>query len=415
MPLAARPGDRREGCCDEMEAGRRRAPGNDITIMRIGIDARLIYHQPAGISRYTKHLVEELAQLDRENAYTVFQHRRQRNPLVHAPNFQRRTLFTPVHVRFEQPMLAAELCFHAADILHSTDFIPPLFSNIPSVITVHDLAFLRWPNFLTEAHAAYYSQIDRAVRHARHIIVPSESTKGDVVGRLGASPSKISVIYEAAASLYRPLPAAECRAAMQERYAIPESYVFFASTIEPRKNIGGLLEAFGHLRRHYNIGETGLVLAGKPGWLYEEVFRKVEQLGLKQSTFFVGRVPDEDLRQLFVGARCHVHPAFYEGFGLSPLEAMACGTPTIVGNTSSMPEVVGDAALIVDPADSEEIAIAMHRLLTDDELHGELRQKGLQRASVFSWSRAAAETLAVYRMVYDGTAVPATTARHSSA
>ncbi len=383
--------------------------------MQVGIDARLIYHQPAGISRYTKHLIEELALLDRETTYTVFQHRKHREPMATAPNFLRCTLFTPVHTRVEQPMLAAELSFHSLDLLHSTDFIPPLYSKIPSVITVHDLAFLRWPHFLTESHAAYYSQIDRAVRHAQHIIVPSESTKNDVVGQLGASPKKISVIYEAAASLYRPLPKAQCRAAMQAKYGIPEKYVFFVSTIEPRKNIGGLLNAFHYLREHYNVEDVGLVLAGKPGWLYEEVYRRVEELDLKQSTFFVGRVPDEDLRQMFVGARCHVHPAFYEGFGLSPLEAMACGTPTIVGNTSSMPEVVGDAGLIVDPSDWKEIAVAIHRLLTDDELHQELCQKGLQRASVFSWSRAAAETLAVYRMVCDRTAVPAAPAHHSSA
>lgn len=382
--------------------------------MRVGIDARLNYHQPAGISRYTTHLIEELAQLDRETAYTIFQHRKQRNPLANAPNFQRRTLFTPVHRRVEQLMLAAELSFHSLDLLHSTDFIPPLYSSIPSVITVHDLAFLHWPHFLTETHAAYYSQIDRAVRHAQHIIVPSESTKSDVVGQLGASPKKISVIHEAAAPIYRPLDKAKCRAAMQAKYGIPEKYIFFVSTIEPRKNIGGLLDAFHHLRKYYNVEDTGLVLAGKPGWLYEEVYRKVEQLDLEQSTFFVGRVPEEDLHQLFVGSGCHVHPAFYEGFGLSPLEAMACGTPTIVSNTSSMPEVIGDAGLIVDPSDREEIAVAIHRLLTDDDLHQELCQKGLQRASVFSWSRAAAETLEVYRMVFDGTTFQAAPAQHPS-
>jgi len=311
-------------------------------------------------------------------------------------------------------MLAAELSFHTLDLLHSTDFIPPLRSRVPSVITVHDLAFLRWPHFLTESHAAYYSQIDRAVSHARHIIVPSESTKNDVVRQLGASPKKISVIYEAAAPHYVPLLQEECLTAMQRKYGIPEKYIFFVSTIEPRKNIGGLLEAFHHLRKYYGVEDTGLVMAGKPGWLYEEVYRKVEQLDLGQSTFFLGRVPDEDLHQLFVGARCLAHPAYYEGFGLSPLEAMACGTPTIVSNTSSMPEVVGDAGLIIDPSDWEEIAVAMHRLLTEDELHKELSQKGLQRASVFSWSRAASETLDVYRMVCDRTSVPAAPARHSS-
>lgn len=370
--------------------------------MRIGIDARLTYHQKAGISRYTRHLVEELATLDQENRYLIFQHRKHYESLSEAPNFQRKTLFTPVHNRIEQPMLSLELMLHGLDLLHSTDFIPPLYSRIPSVITVHDLGFLRWPHFLTEDNATYYSQIDRAVRHARHIIVPSHSTKNDVIGQLGVPKTKISVIYEAAAPLYTPLPIVETRAAITEKYNLPEKYVIFVSTIEPRKNIGGLLRAFAHLRNKYNMNEVGLVLVGKRGWLYEEVFESVERLDLRNSTFFVGRVPDEDLRSLYVGARCHIHPAFYEGFGLPPLEAMACGTPTIVSNTSSLPEVVGDAALMVDPNDWEEMAVSLHRLLTDDDLYTELRQKGLQRASIFSWRRAAAETLDVYTQVVSG-------------
>ncbi|MFZ1752208.1 MAG: glycosyltransferase family 1 protein [Caldilineaceae bacterium] len=376
--------------------------------MRFGIDARLTYHQRAGIGRYTLFLLDELAKLDQENRYTVFQHRKDREALVDAPNFHRKTLFAPVHSRLEQPLMMMELLFQNLDLFHSTDFIPPLYSSLPSIITVHDLAFLRWPHFLTADHATYYSQIDRGVRHARHVIVPSQSTKNDVIGQLGVPESKISVIYEAAASLYRPMPVEEARAAVSKRFSIPQNYIFFISTIEPRKNIGGLLQAYHHLRTKYNLTETALVLAGKQGWLYEQVYESVEKLGLQDSTFFVGRVSDEELRQLYVGARCHVHPAFYEGFGLPPLEAMACGTPTVVSNTSSLPEVVGDAALMFDPNDWEEMAVAIRRLLVDDELHREMRQKGLQRADVFSWSRAAAETLGVYQMVAQGQTIPAT-------
>jgi len=370
--------------------------------MRFGIDARLTYHQRAGIGRYTLFLLDELAKADHENRYTIFQHRKDREPLVVAPNFQRKTLYTPVHSRMEQPLLMAELLFHNLDLIHSTDFIPPLYSNLPSVITVHDLAFLRWPHFLTKDHATYYSQIDRGVRHARHIIVPSHSTKNDVIGQLGVPESKISVIYEAAASLYRPMPIDQAQAAVRKRFSVPANYILFVSTIEPRKNIDGLLQAFHHLRTKYNLTDTALVLAGKQGWLYEKVYETVEELGLQDSTFFVGRVTDEELHHLYVGARCHVHPAFYEGFGLPPLEAMACGTPTVVSNTSSLPEVVGDAALLVDPTNWEEMAVAIHRLLTDSDLHAEMRQKGLQRAAVFSWSRAAAETLDVYQAVVEG-------------
>jgi glycosyltransferase involved in cell wall biosynthesis len=160
-----------------------------------------------------------------------------------------------------------------------------------------------------------------------------------------------------------------------------------------------LLQAFHHLRQHYGMTDTGLVIAGSPGWLYEEVLETVKKLNLDTATYFLGRVPDEELRKLYVAARCHVHPAHYEGFGLPPLEAMACGTPTIVSNSSSLPEVVGDAALLVNPKEPEEIAVALHRLLTDDELHAALRAKGLRRAQCFSWETAARSTLEVYRKV----------------
>ncbi len=235
--------------------------------------------------------------------------------------------------------------------------------------------------------------------------MPSYSTKNDVTGQLGVPKSKISVIYEAAAPLYKPLPLPQTRDEITKQYNLPEKYIIFVSTIEPRKNIGGLLQAFRHLLDKYNVGEVGLVLVGKPGWLYEEVFETVETLNLKEATHFVGRVPDEDLCRLYVGARAHIHPALYEGFGLPPLEAMACGTPTIVSNTSSLPEVVGDAALLVDPTNWEEMAVAMHRLLSDDDLHAELQEKGLRTRGTFSWRHAAAETLNVYQRVVAGKVV----------
>ncbi|MEZ4868703.1 MAG: glycosyltransferase family 1 protein [Caldilineaceae bacterium] len=365
--------------------------------MRIGIDARLIYHQPAGISRYTWHLLRALAQLDQQDEFIVFQHRKHRPPLIEQSNFRRSTLYTPVHHRLEQMLLPLELAWHALDLIHSTDFISPLYSPIPAVITVHDLAFLHWPNFLTKDSAAYYSQIDRAVRHARHIIVPSESTKQDLIGILGVPDKKISVIYEATNPIFAPMPLAEAKAAVQSKFKIAVPYILFVSTIEPRKNVNGLLQAFRHLLDKYNVDDTALVLAGSRGWLYEETMTLVQRLHLEEQTYFVGRVTDEELQELYVGARCHVHPAHYEGFGLPPLEAMACGTPTIVSNVSSLPEVVGDAALLVDPQDPEELAVAMHRLLQDDVLHAELREKGLKRAQCFSWEMAARSTLEVYR------------------
>ncbi len=364
--------------------------------MRIGIDARLMYYQPAGISRYTWHLLHALADLNPNDEFLVFQHYKHRPPLISQPNFRRSTLYTPAHHRLEQWVLPLELLRHSLDLLHSTDFIPPLRSSVPAVITVHDLAFLHWPHFLTTDSAAYYGQIDRAVKHAHHVIVPSESTKKDLIRQLGAPDDKVSVIYEAADPIFQPLPLLSTRREVQAEFKVPESYILFVGTIEPRKNVNGLLHAFRHLRDKYNVTNTGLVIAGGHGWLYEETMETVDRLGLQESTFFLGRVPDDKLHKLYVGARCHVHAAHYEGFGLPPLEAMACGTPTVVSNISSLPEVVGDAALLVDPNNPEEIAVAIHRLLTDDDLHAEVRTKGLQRARCFSWELAARHTMEVY-------------------
>lgn len=371
--------------------------------MQIGVDARLIHHQPAGISRYTSHLLKAVAKLDTTDEFVIFQHRRHRTPVVEQANFRRATLFAPVHTRLEQWMLPLELARFPMDVLHCPDFIPPLHSALPTVITVHDLAFLHWPHFLTKDSAAYYGQIDRAVKRAAHIIVPSESTRQDLVAQLGVEPSKVTVIYEAADERFIPLPLADTRQYVTQKYGLPSAFVLFVGTIEPRKNVDGLLRAFHHLRTKYGASDIGLVIAGSRGWLYDEMLALIRDLHLEGSVFLLGRVPDHDLHRLYVAARCHVHAAHYEGFGLPPLEAMACGTPTIVSNVSSLPEVVGDAALLVNPANWEEIAIAMHRLLTDDGLHAELRLKGLQRARSFSWELAARRTLEVYHAVGEQT------------
>ncbi len=376
--------------------------------MNIGIDARLIYHQPAGISRYTRYLMRAISRIDTTDEFIVFQHRKQPEPVLQADNFRRATLYSPVHSRMEQFTLPVELLRFRLDLLHSTDFIPPLRSNVPTVITVHDLAFLHWPHFLTEDSASYYGQIDLAVRSASHIIVPSESTKRDLIAQLGVRESKVSVIYEAADEKFIPLAVGPIRRELHDKYSLPDNYILFVGTVEPRKNVDGLLQAFRLLVDREGVGDAALVVAGSRGWLHEDVADLVYSLDLEDRVHFLGRVPDDLLHKLYVGARVHVHPAHYEGFGLPPLEAMACGTPTVVSNVSSLPEVVGDAALMVNPNDPEELAVALHRVLTDDNLYDELREKGLQRASSFSWDTAAQLTLDVYRKVVTKS-VPATT------
>lgn len=366
--------------------------------MRVAIDARIVHYTRAGIGQYALHLTDALASLATDTEFILLQHRKDHKPLVARPNVQRLGLLTPSHHRLEQLMLRVELPARLrAHVLHSTDFIPPLWvDSFRSVITVHDLAFLNWPHFLTEDSAHYYGQVDHAVHRADRIIAVSESTKADLIERLGVPKEKIAVVYEAADPLFRPMERCEALAALRGRFPLPDEFILFVSTIEPRKNVNALLRAYHRLREDYKV-TAALVLAGSIGWLSEQVFEEVDQLGLREHVIFLGRVETEDLLYLYNAAQCLAHPAFYEGFGLTPLEAMACGTPVVVSNVSSLPEVVGDAALLIDPNNDEELAVAIHRLLADSALRNALRLKGLARASAFSWRRAAEQTLAVYR------------------
>ncbi len=367
--------------------------------MRIGIDARLVYYSRAGIGQYILRLAEALAGLQvKEDEFVLLQSRKDRTQIVNNHNFSRVSLWTPSHHRAEQLTLRFEIGRLRLDLLHSPDFIPPFRRNCKSVITIHDLAFLLYPHFLTKEAARYYGQIDQAVRRTDHIIAVSESTRQDTIKLLGVPERKITVIHEAANPIYRQIATDEARRHVAETYGLDREYILFVSTIEPRKNLPGLLQAYRKLLDDYKRPE-GLVLAGSQGWLSEEVYDTVETLNLGTHVRFLGRVPSKHLVYLYNAARLLVHPSFYEGFGLPPLEAMTCGTPTIVSNVSALPEVVGDAAILIDPHDVDGLTVAMWRALTDEDLRVSLIAKGLKRAQMFSWKRAAQQTLDVYRRV----------------
>ncbi len=363
--------------------------------MRIGIDARTTYYRKAGIGQYILRLIEGLAEVDSRNEYLILQSRKDKDILAHGSNFKRVSLWTPSHHRLEQFTLPLEINRLNLDVLHSPDFIPPFRCSCKSVITIHDLAFLLYPHFLTRESARYYGQIDQAVIHADHIIAVSEATKRDAIRLLGVPERKITVIYEAASPIYHPLDKEEARRKVGERYGLNDDFILFVGTIEPRKNLPTLLRAYRQLLDDYRV-EANLVVAGRRGWLFEEVFELTDELRLTERVHFLGRVPVGDLPYLYNAAQLLVLPSFYEGFGLPPLEAMACGTPVVVSNVSSLPEVVGDAGLLVDPEDAPGLAVAIWRVLTDEELRVELVGKGLKRAKCFSWEKAARRTLEIY-------------------
>jgi glycosyltransferase involved in cell wall biosynthesis len=370
--------------------------------MRIGIDARLMYYSPGGIAEYTRQLVQALMEVDAGkddgDEFTVLYSRKDQRHKLNHPRFQARVLWTPSHHRLEAWTLGLELHRLALDVLHSPDFIPPRADHFHRVITVHDLAFLLYPHFLTKDSARYYGQIDQAVRQADHIIAVSESTKRDTMKLLGVPDRKISVIYEAANPIFRRLEAGEARKKLAGVYDLPDGFILFVSTIEPRKNVATLLQAFRKLKDDYHVPHK-LVLAGRKGWLFDDVFASIASLNLENECIFLGQVPVTNLLYLYNAADLLVHPAFYEGFGLPPLEAMACGTPVVTSNVSALPEIVGDAGLLVDPNDIDGLTVAIWRALTDRELRAGMVERGLGRASKFSWQRAARETLDVYHQV----------------
>jgi glycosyltransferase involved in cell wall biosynthesis len=367
--------------------------------MRIGIDARLVYYNRAGIGQYILRLVESLAALPPEDDnFVLLQSRKDQSTIIYSNGFSRKSLWTPSHNRFEQPALSFEVSRLKLDLLHSPDFIPPFKRNCKSVITVHDLAFLLYPHFLTKESARYYGQIDQAWRKTDHIIAVSEATKQDSIKMLGVPEKKITVIHEAANPIYQPMLKDVAWQRVLKKYKLDKDFILFVSTIEPRKNLPTLLQAYRELRDKYKRDEL-LVLAGSRGWLWEEVYETVARLNLEEYVAFLGRVPSADLLFLYNAARSLVHPSFYEGFGLTPLEAMNCGTPVIVSNTAALPEVVGDAGLMINPHDVEGLTVAMWRVLTEEELRQDLIAKGLKRAKNFSWLNTAERTLEVYHKV----------------
>jgi glycosyltransferase involved in cell wall biosynthesis len=369
--------------------------------MRIGIDARIVHYARGGIANYVLSLLRALAPLDVNTDYYVLHSRKECDPFIPAPNFHPVACWTPPHNRLERWALGLEVARLRLDLLHTTDFIPPAFGHRQSVITIHDLTFLHYPQFVTaESHRYYNQQIEWAVRHAVHILADSHATKSDLVSMLDVPPEKVTVVHLAADAAFRPLEAAQV-APVIAKYGLEPGYLLCVGTLEPRKNLVGLFRAYRSL---FDAQATTapLVLVGGKGWLYDEIFERVGELRLTECVRFLHDVTDADLPALYNAASLLTTPSFYEGFGLPALEAMACGTPVVVSDRPSLPEIVGEAGLLVDPDDPDSIAQALARVLTDGALRTQMREKGLTQAARFSWERAAQETLAVYGQVLSG-------------
>jgi glycosyltransferase involved in cell wall biosynthesis len=363
---------------------------------QFGIDARLIYYRVGGISTYIRRLIVELERLVTDERFTVFHSRKMRDSIV--KRFARADVWTPSHHRFERLALSVELTRFRLDVLHSPDFIPPFRGARRHVITVHDLTFLHYPQYVTADARRYYNdQIQGAVQHADHILTDSSASKDDLVSMLAVHPDKITVHRLGVDEQFHPL-ADEHLDSYRRQLDLQPGYLLFVGTFEPRKNIGGLLEAYQLLTARLPNAPP-LVVAGTRGWLFDETMNKIEHLGLNNRVLWREAIPQSAMPALYNMARALVLPSFYEGFGLPALEAMACGTPPIVSQRSSLPEVVGHVGLLIDPDDPTTIAAALERAITDDNWHTAQRGAGLARAASFTWSETAKVALDVYKAV----------------
>lgn len=373
--------------------------------MRICIDASPAVHHRAGLGRYTQELVTALMTIDTENEYVAFYNRPSEAqvdpPLGCLPHLATNLPNKPwrMSVLLAQFMhLPQDRLFPGVDLFHATDHLLPRLSQVKSVFTLHDLVFRFYPETHMPLNRWFLTlMMPRFLQAADAVIAVSECTKRDAIRLYGVDESKIRVIYEGVNPCFRLAPS-EAISAVRQNHNLPEHFILSVGTIEPRKNLNTLLAAYRALR--HRGAEFKLVIVGKKGWLYQGFFRRLRELGLEDEVIFPGFVPDDDLPALYSAADLFVFPSLYEGFGLPLLEAMACGTPVVTSDVSSLPEIVGDAAITVDPHKAEELAEAILRILEDPVLRVRLQNKGLARAKIFSWEDTAKKTLEIYEDVF---------------
>jgi len=288
------------------------------------------------------------------------------------------------------------------DVLH-VQFTSPPFVPCPVVVSIHDLSFEHLPQtFKRRSRTQLRLTVRRSARKAARIIAPSEYVRQDLISTYGLPQEFVSTIPLSAAESFRPVSDTTELQRVRDIYGIDGDYILTVGSIQPRKNLGRLLASYSCLRRAQPDSKLPkLVLVGKRAWLYDETLRAINEHGLLDSIILTGYVPQGDLPALYSGAVCFVYPSYFEGFGLPPLEAMKCGAPVIVGNRTSLPEVVGDAALMVDPFDIESLASAIGHVVWNKAVREELRVKGLAQARTFDWRETARRTLDVYQEVHD--------------
>lgn len=354
--------------------------------MRIGIDAQTTLGEKTGFGFYVENLTRALQKTVRGDEFKLLY-----------PE-QIADLSTLGRWWWDQITLPALARRGRVDLLHQPAFSVPIVYSGKKIVTIHDVISLLHPNIPFFSRQFYSKWMPFSYRFADHFITISEHSKRDIHQKLGIATNRITVIYLAADDAYRNVVSRDDIRRVEKKYQINPPYVLNVGTINPRKNLEFLVTVFAEAKKTHKLPHT-LVVAGKKGWHYDTLFRKVKDLGLGEQVLFTGYVDDVDKPALYHGADLFLFPSIYEGFGLPPLEAMFCGTPVISSNTSSLPEVIGAGGIGLSPHDTNGWVEAMAHVLNTPALRKKLVEQGRKQASTFSWDRCARETLAVYHMV----------------
>lgn len=385
--------------------------------MNIALGAFLLSGNPsyrqAGVHRYAQAMLEHLPRVAHQHGHdiaafvspTALPHTRSAIPLHPAS----RSTENPLQrIIFEQIEMPRRLRLARFDLYHGLGFVAPLRAPHKTIVSVMDLSFVTQPHTHKLFNRTYLSLFTKwSCQRAARVIAISESTKRDIVDCFKMDPNKIDVTWLGVDARFKPQPEHEV-AAFKHAREIGNHAIFYLGSLEPRKNLERLIEAFAILMKD-DIRRTNeptqsrpsfidhqLLIGGALGWKYEPVIARIQQLGLGDKVKLIGRIEDDELPKWYSACAVFAYPSLYEGFGLPPLEAMACGAPVVASNVTSLPEVIGDAGIRVEPTDTRSLANALLRVLKDDALRDAMRAKSLARAALFSWHRTAERTVESY-------------------
>ncbi|MBN1966659.1 MAG: glycosyltransferase family 4 protein [Anaerolineae bacterium] len=374
----------------------------------VALNAHLLTAQAgfrrAGIGNYMLNLIRALPEADPALSYTVLagsQAPRLEDARLrerHTPWSTEKPLRRILWEQIAQPLALREV---QPDLVHALAFVTPVASRVPSVVTVYDLSFIHYPDVLPAARRLYLRLLARrSCRHARRVIAISQSTARDLETTFGLPPDKIDVAPPGVGEQFRPLPSFDVEA-FRSRNGLPDRFLLFVGTLEPRKNLPVLLRAYADLPE-VDRAVMHLVVAGSRGWMYDEVYRTIEAYGLSDTVHLPDFLPDEELPLWYNAAEAFVYPSVFEGFGLPVAEAMACGTPVLVSDAASLPEVAGDTGFRLPPDDVPAWTEAMARAIHDPAWREDAGQRGRAHAAQFTWANTAAQTVASYRRALHG-------------